>query len=400
MNSASEPAILASGPGRNGTGREALTARESDVLERLRRGESNREVGEALGISQHTVARHAYNLFRKLGVSSRLEAASLAIRADADSPVIELSNDRGGGTRSASVSSSFWVAYQPIVSQHSGELIGFEAFLRDGATPGAPFGAEDRRWGSHEMRELSLAAVRDVVRLLRRPATSSLKASVNIHPAYLTSTAWVSPVQELIGDVGGRITFELAADLEDAGAAVRRSVGVLRKAGASFYRESSSTDPRQARIPPSFDGVKIDAAVFDEASQLRETRIRLKERLIEAVRDRPHSVIATSVEAAETVATAGELGVAAVQGHLLGRPVPRREALRFVSGSAAEEALTVRQREVLRSLADGRRNRQIAVSLRLSEATVAEHVAAILRRLGARSRVEAIAIGYERGLLD
>jgi len=58
----------------------ALTAREREVLALLAAGRTNRQIGEALHISEHTVARHVSNLFNKLAVSSRTAAAAYAHR--------------------------------------------------------------------------------------------------------------------------------------------------------------------------------------------------------------------------------------------------------------------------------------------------------------------------------
>jgi DNA-binding NarL/FixJ family response regulator len=58
----------------------ALTPRERQVLAQVIEGHSSREIGEILGISQHTVRSHVQNVLDKLGVASRLEAASLALR--------------------------------------------------------------------------------------------------------------------------------------------------------------------------------------------------------------------------------------------------------------------------------------------------------------------------------
>src|SRR5690606_12181249 len=57
-----------------------LTARERQVLTGLAAGETNRSIGDRLGISDRTVDRHVSNVFDKLGVTSRAEAAALAVR--------------------------------------------------------------------------------------------------------------------------------------------------------------------------------------------------------------------------------------------------------------------------------------------------------------------------------
>ena len=57
-----------------------LTERETDVLRLVARALSNREIGAALSISEHTVANHVKSILRKTGCSNRTEAASYAYR--------------------------------------------------------------------------------------------------------------------------------------------------------------------------------------------------------------------------------------------------------------------------------------------------------------------------------
>ena len=59
-----------------------LTRREREVLALLSAGRTNREIGEALFISEKTASVHVTHILDKLGVSSRVEAALLASRAD------------------------------------------------------------------------------------------------------------------------------------------------------------------------------------------------------------------------------------------------------------------------------------------------------------------------------
>jgi DNA-binding NarL/FixJ family response regulator len=51
-----------------------LTSRQQEVLELLVQGKSNREIAEALGLSENTVKVHLVTIYRVLGVSSRNEA--------------------------------------------------------------------------------------------------------------------------------------------------------------------------------------------------------------------------------------------------------------------------------------------------------------------------------------
>jgi DNA-binding NarL/FixJ family response regulator len=63
------------------------------------------------------------------------------------------------------------------------------------------------------------------------------------------------------------------------------------------------------------------------------------------------------------------------------------------------EALTPRELQVLRMLADGLGNKEIAGQLNISDHTVKFHVAQILAKLRAASRTEAVSIGIRRGIV-
>lgn len=63
------------------------------------------------------------------------------------------------------------------------------------------------------------------------------------------------------------------------------------------------------------------------------------------------------------------------------------------------EPLTPREMQVLRMLADGLGNKEIAGKLGISDHTAKFHVTQILGKLGAASRTEAVAIGIRRGLV-
>lgn len=59
-------------PGENGT---ALTHRETEILAMIAVGSTNEEVADKLCISPHTVKTHIYNIFKKINVPNRLQAA-------------------------------------------------------------------------------------------------------------------------------------------------------------------------------------------------------------------------------------------------------------------------------------------------------------------------------------
>ena len=63
------------------------------------------------------------------------------------------------------------------------------------------------------------------------------------------------------------------------------------------------------------------------------------------------------------------------------------------------EPLTERESEVLALMAEGAGNREIAARLRISENTAKFHVSAILNKLGAATRTEAVTRGYKEGLI-
>jgi DNA-binding NarL/FixJ family response regulator len=65
----------------------------------------------------------------------------------------------------------------------------------------------------------------------------------------------------------------------------------------------------------------------------------------------------------------------------------------------SDEALTDREIEVLRQVAEGNRNRDIAAKLFISEGTVKVHVKHIMEKLGANDRTQAITIAVRRGII-
>jgi len=67
---------------------------------------------------------------------------------------------------------------------------------------------------------------------------------------------------------------------------------------------------------------------------------------------------------------------------------------------AMDDALTAREIDVLRLIAAGNANKNIADQLAIGEATVKTHVTNILSKLGANDRAHAVTIGLKRGIID
>ena len=90
---------------------------------------------------------------------------------------------------------------------------------------------------------------------------------------------------------------------------------------------------------------------------------------------------------------------------LLAPAITQRLIERFVARPPLDEApglaeLSPREREVLRLVAKGLSNAEIAAELFLGEATVKTHVARILSKLDVRDRVQAVVYAYETGLVE
>jgi DNA-binding NarL/FixJ family response regulator len=66
----------------------------------------------------------------------------------------------------------------------------------------------------------------------------------------------------------------------------------------------------------------------------------------------------------------------------------------------SDETLTAREIEVLRQIAGGNRNRDIAEKLFITEETVKVHIKHIMEKLGASDRTQAVAIGVRRGIIE
>ena len=110
------------------------------------------------------------------------------------------------------------------------------------------------------------------------------------------------------------------------------------------------------------------------------------------LKDTPRAELLRAVRAAHR----GEAVLSpAVAGRLMGSVRDRSTE----EAAAPREALSARELEVLRLVAEGSTNREAAKQLFISEATVKTHLLHIYAKLDVRDRASAVAAGYQRGLL-
>jgi len=95
----------------------------------------------------------------------------------------------------------------------------------------------------------------------------------------------------------------------------------------------------------------------------------------------------------------GELVEAIRQVHAGKKRIPPAVAAQLAE-HVSDEALTPREIEVLRHIAQGNRNKDIGERLFISEETVKVHVKHVMDKLGASDRTEAVAIAIRRGIIQ
>jgi DNA-binding NarL/FixJ family response regulator len=196
---------------------------------------------------------------------------------------------------------------------------------------------------------------------------------------------------------GFRMIIEERADLELVGEA---------EDGEQAIRLAAELDPDVILMDvrmPNLDGVEATRRLVESGARARIlvlTTFDLDEYVYAAVDAGASGFLLKDVQPAELV---DAIRVVAAGNSLFGPAATRRLVERFAppAGTAARslDTLTDREREVLRLLAEGRSNAELASRLYLSEATVKTHVSAVLRKLGVRDRVQAVIAAYEAGLV-
>jgi DNA-binding NarL/FixJ family response regulator len=206
--------------------------------------------------------------------------------------------------------------------------------------------------------------------------------------------------QELVR-AGFRMILEAQEEIEVVGEAGD---------GAEAVEAARALDPDVVLMDvrmPGTDGVEATrrlVAAGARARVLMLTTFDAEEYVYEAMKAGASGFLLKNAPPAQLVAAvrataAGEaqLAPAIVQRmveEFLRRPAPG------TSRPAALDELTERELDVLKLLARGLANAEIAAALFLSEATVRTHVSRILAKLGLRDRTQAVVLAYESGLVQ
>ncbi len=155
---------------------------------------------------------------------------------------------------------------------------------------------------------------------------------------------------------------------------------------------------------PDMDGIEATRRLT-RSRVLILTTFGLDEYIVDALRAGAAGFILKDTQVADLVAAV----LAVAQGDAVLSPAVTRRLLDQVarrlpaavdrsSGPLAE--LTRRELDVLRMLAAGLSNAEIAAALVVSEATTKTHVSRVLQKLGLRDRVQAAIFAYEIGLIE
>jgi DNA-binding NarL/FixJ family response regulator len=155
---------------------------------------------------------------------------------------------------------------------------------------------------------------------------------------------------------------------------------------------------------PRLNGVAATAQIVPLLPQSRViilTTFDSDEYVFDGIKAGARGYVLKDTPAAELLATIQRVhsGESIVQPSIASRMIVEFTRRRDVPAATEYEALSERERDVLRWLADGLSNKEIAARLVLAEGTVKNHVSTILDKLQAANRTQAARVAREQGLI-
>lgn len=202
--------------------------------------------------------------------------------------------------------------------------------------------------------------------------------------------------------LGFRMVLDGEDDIEVVGEAAHGAAAV--EAGIALRPDVVLMDVRM----PLMDGIAATQALVGRCPQVRVlvvTTFDLDEYVVEALRAGAAGFLLKDVAPTALIQAIHTV----VRGDALVAPAVTRSLIDYAMRQADEpaggvdprvlEGLSEREREVLTLLARGLSNAQVATALFLGETTIKSHVSNLLAKLHLRSRVQAVVLAYEAGLV-
>jgi two-component system, NarL family, response regulator len=182
--------------------------------------------------------------------------------------------------------------------------------------------------------------------------------------------------------IKGEIDMRVVAEAQDGREAVEKAL--------STAPDVCLLDLRMPRM----DGIEATIAILQQRPKIRIAILSsydTQEDVYKAIQRGAHGYISKEASVTEIIASIRAINAGKTW-------IPPRVGAKLAQ-RLSDRSLTRREREVLRTMAVGKSNKEIGVAFDISEATVKVHVTHILEKLKVTSRTEAISVAVKRGLV-
>ncbi|HEX3265539.1 MAG TPA: AAA family ATPase [Candidatus Limnocylindrales bacterium] len=374
----------------------------ASLLDRLGRSAESLEAAEA-----------GYLVTERFGVARTFGAVLLGYKAKAEFALGRW-DDADRSTAMGLRRGAIDVGAEWLAINRARLLIGRGAFEEATALLRRARATEDRLGGTEHATSLLAAEAElavwtgDVVEVLRlgQMALGSLDAGAPPDPAIAWLAALVvraiTDARDAVGPAGQEVVAQINAvrvAAEGSGwAGGDRAAALMAQLGAELLRFEGQAGPAV------WSDVAARWGALSRPFRVAYARFREAEAILASRGDRPAAAAALA-EAATTAAALGATplgrllaGLARQAGIALPDGIPTGQAGADRAPTAHGEALTSREAEVLRLVAAGWTNQQIADELFITRKTASVHVSNIMSKLGAANRGEAAAVAHRLGL--